>query len=268
MILVFTDLDGTLLDHETYAYTPALPAIYALKVRSVPIILASSKTEAEMRPLSNEFELDAPMIVENGAGIVGLDGNRIAEPCYDEIRSTLDSMPTTIRASFEGFGDWSRTEISNKTGLLPEAAGLAAQRQFSEPGTWSGTEADLDIFLELLGDKGFQAVRGGRFLTVMPMTSKADAMVQIRDHYVSASGAPVKTVAFGDAPNDVAMLEAADHGMIISNPAHVPLPPLHGEREGRIWRSAKPGPEGWNELACRWLKDLERPQAKPQDGGD
>ncbi|MNU04490.1 mannosyl-3-phosphoglycerate phosphatase [compost metagenome] len=43
------------------------------------------------------------------------------------------------------------------------------------------------------------------------------------------------------------MLEAADRGFIIANPAHAPLPVTERERLGFISRSRKAGPEGWNE---------------------
>lgn len=67
-LLVFSDLDGTLLDHTTYSYAPARPALAALRARDALLILASSKTAAEMLPLHQELDLgEAPMIVENGA---------------------------------------------------------------------------------------------------------------------------------------------------------------------------------------------------------
>ena len=45
--LIFTDLDGTLLD-EDYGWIAARPAIEALQMASFPIILNSSKTVSEM----------------------------------------------------------------------------------------------------------------------------------------------------------------------------------------------------------------------------
>ncbi len=67
--LVATDLDGTLLDRETYDFAPARPALDALRERGVPLVLVSSKTRAEMEPLA---EASAPgarragSVVENG----------------------------------------------------------------------------------------------------------------------------------------------------------------------------------------------------------
>ena len=48
--LVITDLDGTLLDGETYDVRPAQPGLDALRERRVSLVLCSSKTRAEMEP--------------------------------------------------------------------------------------------------------------------------------------------------------------------------------------------------------------------------
>ncbi|MCO6186418.1 mannosyl-3-phosphoglycerate phosphatase [Rhizobium sp. L1K21] len=248
MILVFTDLDGTLLDHETYSYAAAEPALKRLKESGIPLILASSKTEAEMRPLAQELALETPMIVENGAGVAGLEDSTSGQPCYEDIRALLDKIPPSIRGHFQGFGDWGAEKISARTGLPLASAERAGTRRFSEPGVWDGTDADFEIFETLLEESGFHAVRGGRFTTIMPQTSKGEAMAQIAALYMSPSGDTPTIIALGDGENDIAMLEAADYGIVIANPAHAPLPPLKGERDGKILRSELTGAAGWNKM--------------------
>lgn len=252
MIVVFSDLDGTLLDHETYSFEAARPALSALKARGIPLILASSKTEAEMRPIARSMDLDHPMIVENGAGVVGLPGEAAAagdgsaRP-YNHLRLVLRQIPKDLNACFEGFGDWDVARVAEETGLPLAAAHLARQRRFSEPGHFTGSDAQKRAFVDHLEQAGFTAVQGGRFFTLMPKTSKAARMAEVTDHYRRLSGEPVRTVALGDAQNDLAMLQAADRGFIIINPAHAPLAVTERERLGFITRSQKPGPQGWNE---------------------
>ncbi len=252
MIVAFSDLDGTLLDHETYSFVPARPALAALKARGIPLILASSKTEAEMRPIARSMGLDHPMIVENGAGIVGLpeestpSGDGSMSP-YNRLRMVLRQMPKELNACFEGFGDWDVARVAKETGLPLAAAQLACQRRFSEPGHFTGSDLQKRAFVDHLEQAGFTAVQGGRFFTLMPKTSKAARMAEVTDHYRRLSGEPIATVALGDAENDLAMLEAADRGFIIINPAHAPLAVTERERLGFITRSQTPGPQGWNE---------------------
>ena len=43
-LLVFTDLDGTLLDHHSYSHAAALPGLERLRGLEVPVIPVTSKT--------------------------------------------------------------------------------------------------------------------------------------------------------------------------------------------------------------------------------
>ncbi|MFC6636829.1 HAD hydrolase family protein [Sulfitobacter sediminilitoris] len=72
-----------------------------------------------------------------------------------------------------------------------------------------------------------------------------------------ATYSPRHTVALGDAPNDVEMLEAAEFGIIVANPHRKPLPLLDGERHGRVVRTTLEGPEGWNKAVLELISILE-----------
>ena len=253
--LIFTDLDGTLLDHDTYDWSPAAPVLERLGAAGIPVCLASSKTAAEMVPLRGAMGLgDWPLICENGAGVVagGVQAAGGDRSAYWRLRAALDAVPAPLRAGFEGFGDMGPARIAEVTGLAAEAAEDAATRAFSEPGLWTGTEADMAAFLEVLQARGVTGRRGGRFLTLSFGGTKADRMDEIAALY----GRPV-TIALGDAPNDREMLERADHGIVIANPHGAALPELAGEAEGRIRRSEQGGPQGWGTEVPRLLADLD-----------
>ena len=249
MIVVFTDLDGTLLDHDSYSFEPAKPALHLLAERDIPLILASSKTEAEMRPIADAIGIAHPMIVENGAGIVGFPGreSKVANH-YESLRAFLQGLPEELLHLFQGFGDWSDEEVASRTGLPLAAARLARKRRFSEPGLFSGDDRQKAEFIAHIEAAGYNAAQGGRFLTLMPRTSKAERMAELVAHYRQSSGEDVRTIALGDAPNDLAMLQAADTGVIIANPSHAPLPVTERETHGFILRSPAPGPAGWNHM--------------------
>ncbi len=252
-LVVFTDLDGTLLDHETYSYSPAEPALALLKREGVPLVLASSKTAAEIAPLHATLNLgSAPAIVENGAGVFE-PGDEMMPPdhAYRRIRSTLAELPPDPARNFRGFGDMGPEEVAAATGLSRRDAALACKRCFSEPGLWTGTEADLRRFLDLLDDRGIVARRGGRFLTLSFGRTKADAMREVAERL----GATV-TIALGDAPNDAEMLLAADYGIVVRNDHAPEMPPLTAKVAGRIRHTEQPGPEGWNAAIVDLLFEL------------
>ncbi|MCB1388975.1 MAG: HAD-IIB family hydrolase [Rhodobacteraceae bacterium] len=233
-LLIFTDLDGTLLDHETYDFAPALPMLDRLAAMGVPVIAASSKTAAEIAGWQERLGLSRwPAIVENGAALA--DG-AFDDAGYRRLRLAV----AALGAPFRGFGDMTVQEVAEVTGLGPEAAALARKRAYSEPGIWRGTDAALERFLSALSARGISARRGGRFLTLSWGGSKAGRMAEL-----VARLRPEVTVALGDAPNDAEMLAAADWAVVVRNehgPGVAPLPD-----ETRVIRTRAPGPNGWRE---------------------
>ncbi|MEL6682402.1 MAG: HAD-IIB family hydrolase [Pseudomonadota bacterium] len=251
-LLVFSDLDGTLLDHTTYDWTAAKPALTRLQVLGAPVILATSKTAAETRILQHAMGLDSyPAIVENGAGLIDRLVSVDQTNSYHKLRKILDTLPNPLRGSFTGFGDMSVEKVMQITGLTENKAKAAKTRDFSEPGLWTGTPAAQTEFIEVLERQGVTARLGGRFLTLSFGTTKKDRMATIADRYPSAV-----TLALGDAPNDIEMLQAADYGVIVANSHHAPLPTMPGEKTGHITRTTADGPQGWNNAVCAFLDRL------------
>ena len=250
-ILVFSDLDGTLIDHETYGWSAAKPALAALKKAGAGVVLSSSKTAAEMIVLRKEMGLnDWPAIVENGAGVLPSGVAALPEPDqYAQLRSALEQLPEALRLRFTGFGDMSIADVVAATGLDPDAAALAKERCFSEPGLWSGDDVQKGDFLKALADQGITAQQGGRFLTLSFGANKADQM-----RALTCELKPKHTIALGDAPNDIQMLEAAEFPVVIKNMHRAPLAPL--ANEARAIRTEHPGPEGWNAAILDLLTKL------------
>ncbi len=257
-LLVFSDLDGTLLDHHSYDWTPARPALARLLSLGCGVVLATSKTAGEVAPLRAEMGLgDWPAIVENGAGVLAPGETPTDDPGdYPSIRAALDALPRSLRAPFTGFGDLDTDGVARVTGLPPAQARLARRRAFSEPGLWSGDPAGRAAFIAELARAGITARMGGRFLTLSRGRTKADAMATIVDRY-----RPAHTLALGDAPNDIEMLETAEIGVIIPNPDAPPLPTVPGEASGRIRRAPAAGPSGWNLAVTQAIEDFRLGQS-------
>lgn len=251
--VVFTDLDATLLDHDTYSWRAAEPALTRLRELRIPVVLTSSKTAAEIRNLQQDIGLiGTPAIVENGAGTVGIPTSGIGPDAqYHLLRARLNEVPDALRQCFKGFGDDSDEGVAEHTGLALSAAKLARQREFTEPGLWSGTDQQLHAFLHELTQRDVSVRQGGRYLTLSFGRTKADAMRDVMTHL----GAQF-SIALGDAPNDVEMLESADIGIVIANPYRDALPKLDGEKEGRVRRSIEAGPAGWNRAMLDVLLEL------------
>ena len=215
--------------------------------------MASSKTGSEISSLRADMGLQRwPAILENGAGLLEAHVDApVDRSDYAQLRAVLSKISAPLRAGFLGFGDMDGAQVAAATGLSRSDARLAKQRAFSEPGIWSGTPAEKEDFLEELAKLGISARDGGRFMTLSFGATKADQMADLIRNF-----APRHTIALGDAPNDVEMLEAADLGIIIANPHRAPLPELKGENAGRIMRTTLAGPEGWNAAILAQLTRL------------
>lgn len=245
-LIVFSDLDGTLLDHETYDYSPALPAIRALAGKGIPLILASSKTALEIAELRTELQLQQwPALVENGAGELPAGDAAISDRSeYQKLRLILHKLPESLTKHYRGFGDMSESEIAGITGLSLESAMLARQRAFTEPGLFLGNQREKDQFLAALSQQGVSFHEGGRFLTLSFGRTKADGLLTIAKRMEAR-----ETIALGDAPNDRAMLLEATRAVVVRN-EHAPV---IGEVPGAVYTDL-PGPAGWNEAVLALLE--------------
>jgi len=248
-LLIFTDLDGTLLDHDSYGYADAEPALQEIRRRGIPLVLASSKTRLEMTEIHREMNLDAPFICENGAAICEPGGE--SQALAIERAGVLEVLARLRRDhgfAFTGFNDCTESEIAALTGLTDARAALAAAREYSEPILWQDTQARRDLFLQLISDSGLQALQGGRFLAISGPCDKAAAMVVVTERYVNGTGPT--TIALGDSPNDLAMLAAADIAVIVASArsAEMQLPD-----KTRLIRTRQTGPRGWQTAVLELL---------------
>ncbi|MBI4746103.1 MAG: HAD-IIB family hydrolase [Deltaproteobacteria bacterium] len=68
-IIIFTDLDATLLHPKTYSFDEARPALKQIREKGIPLVLCSSKTRAEIEVYRKRLDNEHPFVSENGGGI-------------------------------------------------------------------------------------------------------------------------------------------------------------------------------------------------------
>ncbi|MEM9553589.1 MAG: HAD-IIB family hydrolase [Acidobacteriota bacterium] len=248
--IVFTDLDGTLLDHDDYSWRAAAPAIERLRRLGVPLSLCSSKTRVEMESIRRDLDNHDPFVVENGAAIYGAGEGTEPELLAPPRLKWLETLHTIRQRRgfrFVGFADFTLDEIREHTGLGAAAARAAAQRDGTEPLLWLDEHHAPDDLARALAPHGLRLVQGGRFWHVMGKdVDKGYAVRRLAARYRGCAPR-LRTVALGDSANDVGMLRAVDHPVVIPRPHGPALDP--GPLPGLL-RAPSPGPVGW-----RWAID-------------
>lgn len=264
--VIFTDLDGTLLDHESYEWQAAQEAISAAKHLNIPIIINTSKTRSEVIEIQAELSLKAfPYVVENGSAIIfpELSSDLLRQVkslseyqftngqhtiVLGEDRKSLCLWLSEIKAShqfkIESYQDWSTEQIMKKTGL-PRLKALASQnKEFSEPFLWLDSDEQLIKFTEMAEKSGYSILKGGRFYHLQGKVTKANAFQFFKtyqsDLYPGVTS--LNIIALGDNHNDVHMLNQSDTAICIKSPVN-DFPKL--DKEGVIY-TEEYGPTGWN----------------------
>ena len=264
--MVVTDLDGTLLDHDNYSWEPAAQCVAKLREHDIPLVLASSKTLAEMRRLAGELELRQPMIVENGAAVAWPEGNDYRVETMGRPREELTDIIHQLRADhgwqFTGFADWSASDLADDCGLDLEHAALALDRHGTEPLVWKDSEESYNQFIAEIEVQGLRAVRGGRYIHVMGQFDKVDGLRMVAEALGKCRATSLKILALGDSPNDEAMLSAADVAVQIRSRKSAEMKvdaPL-------LLQPTQPGPYGWAEAFDQWW--IHQGDPHPPSQGD
>jgi len=218
-IVVVTDLDGTLLDHDTYDPGPAAAKVAALTAAGVPVVCCSAKTRAEQQVHRAELGLTGRFVIENGAAVHDDDGPvHVLGLAYDDVRDRLAQAAAALGVTLRGFGDMDVAEVVQRTSLAPEAAARARARDHTEPFVVVGGDADEEALRAALGDVDLGLQRGARFWTAGGHHDKGAAVTVLRELFTIDYGARPLIYGLGDTHNDVAMLAAVDIAMLVQRP--------------------------------------------------
>ncbi len=280
--LLFTDLDGSLLDTNTYLFDEAKPALDLLRSQNIPIVLVSGKTRAEIEPLRERLDHRAPFIVENGAAVYvpfetfGFTPERsrrhtsyhvieLGTP-YALLRDVLRQIETAVGTRLRGFGDLSVDEVMATTGLSREDALRSMLREFDEPFLVNGPPKLIEEICRQIVTRGLNWTRGGRFFHLMGNNDKGRAVEILLRCYKRQRRDPelsdLETIGIGDSLNDLPLLLTVDHPILVQKPDGSYDPDINLPN---LIRAPGVGPAGWNHAVLDILQQAseEAPQGQP-----
>ncbi len=236
-VIVFTDLDGTLLDYYTYSFEASKEGIELLRSHRVPLIFCTSKSYAEVIHFREETGNTSPFIVENG-GAIYLPREQIEQfkpfvkadrlkqsgdyaalelgADYATLRRVFEQMKKAFGNSVTGFGDMSVEEVSRYLNLAPRLAAMAKVRRHDEPFILRDPSL-LESIQQLSRQNGLKVYPGTRFYHLMGNTDKGEAVKELISLYKKVYGTIV-SVAIGEGKNDEPMFRQVDVPFLVQKP--------------------------------------------------
>lgn len=268
-LIIFTDLDGTLLDHYTYSFAPAHQALKKIADAHIPLIFCSSKTRAEIDVWRKKIPNHYPFVVENGGAIFfppdweisvtgelrEKDGYHVLETgtAHPDLMVQFELFKRSLGGELTGLSEMAVEQIARITGLSKQNAGLAKKREYSEPFIFSGDRNDFELLEKMVSQRNLTLTRGGRFFHLMGDNDKGKAVYLIAEIY-RKHVPEVKTVALGDSANDRSMVAMADVGIMVQKPGGGYDETL--KKLPNIVRARGVGPAGWNQALLKLLETV------------
>src|SRR6185437_4468988 len=268
--VVFTDIDGTLIDLISGKYGESDKLIYTLRENNVPIVLCSAKTFAEQNKIRDDLGLMDPFIVENGGAIIipknyfdfqfDIEQTRIKEEqgyiiielgeSTREIRTKLDEIKKKLKIEFKGVADVSIEELSRLATMPIDYAKRMSEREYGET-ILQIKKSDIPTFTTSIEKMGIKVIHGGRFFDVIMGTDKGKAVSILINLFRKKYRNQIKFFGVGDSANDASMLKLMDVPMVVQKPDS-----SWSELEIKnVIRLKGIGPEGWKS-ACDKIMEM------------
>ena len=260
-VLIFTDLDGSLLHRDTFKFDGIKDYLIQLISKGIFIIPNSSKTEREILEFINDLGSSLPFISENGAAINGLDLLNANFPkkliLSREKANLLNIFKNTVPKNLQNKCKWlSEMNTKNQSlifGLKDEKLRMALDRKYTVPLIFIGTKNEKNELSKVIKKEGLHLQQGGRVINLTDRTNKAKAL-QVFVRFYKKYQKSVKTIAVGDNYNDLDMLKKSDFPCLVFNDQftldEIPI--------NNLITTNKPSPQGWADVIKMALVKIKK----------
>ena len=254
---VVSDVDGTLMDH-SYDLTPAKETIKLLQKLSIPVILCTSKTAAEVKIIRKQLNLSDPYIVENGAAIYGetlkkVNGEIILGEKYEILENILSTISNEINYDLVPLNNISDKEATELTGLKGNALDLMRDRHWSMPflNPPENKEELINISCKRFNVEIF---RGNRMSHMLSINSNKGKAINALKNY--SNNPNIKIIGLGDSPNDLPLLLNSDYKIVIPGPDGPNLELLEKLNHHKFILATDPNGYGWKREINKLINNL------------
>ena len=254
---VVSDVDGTLMDH-SYDLTPAKETIKLLQELSIPVILCTSKTAAEVEIIRKQLNLSDPYIVENGAAIYGeclkkVNGEIILGEEYGKLEKILSNISNEINYDLVPLNNISDKEATALTGLKGNSLNLMRDRHWSMPflNPPESKEEEINFCCKRLNVEIFKGNRMSHMLSIN--SNKGKAIKALKKY---SNNPNIQIIGLGDSPNDLPLLLNSDYKIVIPGSDGPNLELLEKLNHHKFILATEPNGYGWKSEINKLINNL------------
>lgn len=231
--IVFTDVDGTLLDAEHRVIPEACASVKKLAQLDIPLVLVSARMPEGLTIIQREMGFTGPLVCYSGAYVLDEQGTELLSHPIDidtacEIKQFLDCELPGLTCSEYGYHTWicdddqdpriqneeRITTLKAQNARLRDVFGRTGIHKFllmGEPDEIEAAEKRIAAAYPQLAVARSSAI----LCEVMSgKASKAEGVQVVCRHFGMD---PSEAVAFGDGRNDIDMLAAVPESYAMAN---------------------------------------------------
>ena len=250
-IIIFTDLDGSLLHRDNFKFDEIKEYINSLVDEGIIIIPNTSKTESEIDEFVKELGSELPYISENGSSINRLDlinnnfpNKIILSRDKQELLEIFNSeVPKELKIKCKFISNMNLKQQTEIFGLQDNNLKNALNRKYTIPFLFEGNKIQKNELLKILSSSSLTMQEGGRVLNLGDNTNKVKSMNQVLKIYRKVEN-KIKVIAVGDNFNDLEMLRNCDIPCLVFNDEFK----QDQINIDNLIISNKPSPEGWADV--------------------
>ena len=258
-LIIFTDLDGTLLHRDTFKFDVIKDYIKSLANKGIVIIPNSSKTEKEIEKFNEELGIELPFISENGSSIHGLNlinsnfPNKIilGRDKEELFKIFKTKVPERLLNKCVQISKLRKKEQEKIFGQKDDRLKNVLNRNYTIPFLFKGDNGEKNKLIKILNSNSLSLQEGGRVFNLCDNVNKVKSMNRVVK-ILKKIEEKVKTIAVGDNYNDMDMLKNCDIPCLVFNDQFK----LDQINIDNLIFSNKPSPEGWADVIKKALAKL------------
>lgn len=225
-IIIFTDLDGSLLNHSSFKFDEIKNYIRDCLKKGIKIIPNTSKTALEIEDFINKLNYKVPFISENGSTIHNLNIYNSDLPGQIKLARSKDEIQGIINKNFGNkqlsscnfLDDMKTSEQSKVLGLSNINLQTALKRKNTVLLDFKGSEIEKKNLKSFCKELGLSFNEGSRVVSIGDKVDKASAMKKVLDLLSNLEEFKnIYTIGVGDSLNDLEMLNNVQFPCLIKN---------------------------------------------------